>query len=254
LSVSRETHRGVPGDARRLREALDALVARYELGQAAVGQIERILEALAAEPDPHTTVSEPQAALEVHVADALSGLELEGLRSARRIADIGAGAGFPGLALAVALPQAQVDLVESAGRKTALVNRLIQAGDVSNARSMTTRAEELGGVPAAIGGGREAYDAVTARAVGPLALLVEYAAPLLREGGVLVAWKGARDAEEDAAGAEAARQMGMAAVEVLPVKPFEASENRHLHAFRKISPTPPGFPRRPGMARKRPLG
>jgi 16S rRNA (guanine527-N7)-methyltransferase len=236
------------------RETLEALVARFGLGQAAAGQIERILEALAAEPDPHTTVSEPQAALEVHVADSLSGLEVPELARARRIADIGAGAGFPGLALAVALPQAQVDLVESAGRKTAVVDRLIQAGDVSNARSITTRAEEFASVPPSLGGGREAYDAVTARAVGSLAVLVEYAAPLLRENGVLVAWKGARNPKEEAAGAEAARQVGMATADVLPVQPFEASENRHLHVFRKISPTPAGFPRRSGMARKRPLG
>jgi 16S rRNA (guanine527-N7)-methyltransferase len=236
------------------RETLSALAARYRLGAAASGQIERILAALAAEPDPHTSVSEPQAALEVHVADALSGLEVDELRGARRIADIGAGAGFPGLALAIALPQAQVDLVESAGRKTALMDRLIQAGDVSNARSITARVEELGAVPAAIGGGREAYDAVTARAVGSLAVLVEYAAPLLRPDGVLVAWKGARDAAEEAAGAEAARQVGMAVRGVLPVQPYSSSENRHLHVFRKISPTPAGFPRRPGMARKRPLG
>jgi 16S rRNA (guanine527-N7)-methyltransferase len=240
LSVSRETPQG--------------LSARHRLGEAAAGQIGRILEALAAEPDPHTSVSEPQAALEVHVADSLSGLEVSALVGARRIADIGAGAGFPGLVLAVALPQAQVDLVESARRKTAVVDRLIQAGEVPNARSITTRAEELGGVPAAVGGGRDAYDAVTARAVGPLALLVEYAAPLLREGGVLVAWKGARDAAEEAAGAAAAAELGMAVDEVLPVKPYPSSENRHLHVMRKISPTPAGFPRRPGMARKRPLG
>lgn len=236
------------------RETLEALVARYGLGQAAAAQIERILEALAAEPDPHTTVSDPEAAIEVHVADSLSGLELPELASARQIADIGAGAGFPGLALAVALPQAQVDLVESAGRKTALMDRLIQAGDVSNARSITTRAEELGGVPAALGGGRDAYDAVTARAVGPLAVLVEYAAPLLREGGVLVAWKGGRDEDEEAAGAAAAGQVGMAVGDVLAVQPFPSSQNRHLHVFRKIAPTPDGFPRRAGMARKRPLG
>jgi 16S rRNA (guanine527-N7)-methyltransferase len=254
LSVSRETHRGAPGNARRLRKALDALVARHRLGAGARLQIERILEALAAEPDPHTSVSEPQAALEVHVADSLSGLEVSDLVRARRIADIGAGAGFPGLVLAVALPQAQVDLVESAGRKAAVMDRLIQAGEVSNARSITTRAEELGGVPAAVGGGREAYDAVTARAVGSLALLVEYAAPLLRERGVLVAGKGARDAAEEAAGAAAAAELGMAVEEVLPVQPFPSSENHHLHVMRKISPTPDGFPRRAGMARKRPLG
>lgn len=187
------------------------------------------------------------------MADGLSGLEVPELSSARRIADIGAGAGFPGLVLAIALPRAQVDLVESAGRKTAVIDRLIQAVGLSNARSITARVEDYARQPAAVGGGREAYDAVTARAVGPLALLVEYAAPLLRDGGVLVAWKGARDRAEEASGAAAAEKVGMAVKEVLPVQPYPASEHRHLHVFRKTAPTPPEFPRRAGMARKRPL-
>jgi 16S rRNA (guanine527-N7)-methyltransferase len=212
-----------------------------------------LLAALAAEPDPHTTVSDPEAALEVHVADSLSGLEVPELSSARRIADIGAGAGFPGLVLAIAIPRAQVDLIESAGRKTAVIDRLIQASELANARSITARVEDYARVPAALGGGREAYDAVTARAVGSLALLVEYAAPLLREEGVLVAWKGARDEAEEAAGEAAAAKVGMAVKEVVPVQPYPASENRHLHVYRKIAPTPPEFPRRAGMARKRPL-
>ncbi len=214
---------------------------------------EPLLAALAAEPDPHTTVSDPEAALEVHVADSLSGLEVRELVSARRIADIGAGAGFPGLVLAIAIPRAQVDLIESAGRKTAVIDRLIQAAELGNARSITARVEDYARQPAAVGGGREAYDAVTARAVGPLALLVEYAAPLLRMDGVLVAWKGARDADEEAAGAVAAERVGMAVKEVLPVQPYPTSENRHLHVYCKIAPTPPEFPRRAGMARKRPL-
>jgi 16S rRNA (guanine527-N7)-methyltransferase len=214
---------------------------------------EPLLAALAAEPDPHTTVADPEAALEVHVADSLSGLEVPELAAARRIADIGAGAGFPGLVLAIALPRAQVDLIESVGRKSAVLDRLIQAAELSNARSVTARAEEFARTPAVLGGGGEAYDAVTARAVGPLAVLVEYAAPLLRVNGVLVAWKGARDGAEEASGAAAAEKVGMAVKEVVAVRPYEASENRHLHVFRKIAPTPPRFPRRPGMARKRPL-
>ncbi|HEX6652267.1 MAG TPA: 16S rRNA (guanine(527)-N(7))-methyltransferase RsmG [Thermoleophilaceae bacterium] len=212
-----------------------------------------LLAALAAEPDPHTTVSEPEAALEVHVADSLSGLGVPELSRARRIADIGAGAGFPGLVLAIAIPRAQVDLIESVGRKTAVIDRLIQAAELGNARSITARVEGYARVPAALGGGREAYDAVTARAVGPLALLVEYAAPLLRRDGVLVAWKGARDSAEETSGAAAAEQVGMAVEEVVPVQPYPASENRHLHIYRKIAPTPERFPRRAGMARKRPL-
>jgi 16S rRNA (guanine527-N7)-methyltransferase len=214
---------------------------------------EPLLAALAAEPDPHTTVSDPEAALEVHVADSLSGLEVSELVSARRIADMGAGAGFPGLVLAIAIPRAQVDLIESAGRKTAVIDRLIQAAELSNARSITARVEDYARQPPAVGGGREAYDAVTARALGPLALVAEYAAPLLRMDGVLVAWKGARDADEEAAGAAAAARVGMAVKEVLPVQPYPASENRHLHVMCKIAPTPPEFPRRAGMARKRPL-
>lgn len=187
------------------------------------------------------------------MADSLSGLEVAELVRARRIADIGAGAGFPGLVLAIALPRAQVDLIESAGRKTAVIDRLIQAVGLSNARSITARVEDYARQPAAVGGGREAYDAVTARAVGPLALLVEYAAPLLRPDGVLVAWKAARGEDEERAGASAAGQVGMAPAEILPVQPYPESENRHLHVFRKTAPTPPRFPRRAGMARKRPL-
>jgi len=218
-------------------------------------QIRLLLEALAAEPRPPTTVASPEEALEVHVADSLSGLEVgPPLTRARRIADVGAGAGFPGLALAIALPGANVDLIESAGRKAAVISRLAQAARIENARAVTGRAEEWAGTPAALGGGGGAYDAVTARAVAALPVLVEYAAPLLRMDGVLVAWKGARSGEEEASGAAAAAELGLAAEDALRVEPFEGARERHLHVFRKISPTPARFPRRAGMAAKRPLG
>ena len=83
---------------------------------------------------------------------------------------------------------------------------------------------------------------------------MEYAAPLLRIGGGVVAWKGARDAAEEKAGARASVQLGMEPARVLAVEPFEGARNRHLHVFTKVEPTPERFPRRPGMARKRPLG
>jgi 16S rRNA (guanine527-N7)-methyltransferase len=213
-----------------------------------------LLEALAAEADPHTTVSAPSEALRVHVADSLSGLAVPELSSARRVADVGAGAGFPGLALAVALPGASIDLIESAGRKTALIARLAQAAKLANARAVTARAEEWGATPAALGGGAEAYDAVAARALAALPILAEYAAPLLRIRGVLVAWKGARSAVEEAAGRSAAEALGLAVEDVLQVEPFEGARERHLHVLRKLAPTPERFPRRAGMATKRPLG
>jgi 16S rRNA (guanine527-N7)-methyltransferase len=142
---------------------------------------------------------------------------------------VGSGAGFPGLVLAVAL-------------------------HVSNARSVVARAEDWARLALPLGGGREAYDAVTARAVASLPVLVEYAAPLLVEGGVLVAWKGMRDAEEEELGRRAADEVGLAFQEARRVEPFPGARDRHLHVYRKVAPTPPRFPRRAGMAAKRPLG
>ncbi len=226
---------------------------RFGLPSGAGDQLRELLVALEREPDPPTTARSPAEALDAHLADSLSGLELDELGRARRIADIGSGAGFPGLALAVALPDARVDLIDSQSRKTAVSDRLLQAGKLANARSITARAEDWAGVPPPLGG-REAYVAVTARALAPLAVLAEYASPLLAEGGVLVAWKGSRDEHEERAAAAAAQRLAMELVEVRRVQPFEAARNRHLHLWRKAGPTPEGLPRRAGMARKRPFG
>jgi 16S rRNA (guanine527-N7)-methyltransferase len=130
-----------------------------------------------------------------------------------------------------------------------VIDRLAAAAAASNARSVPARAEEW-----ALGEGREAYDVVTARALAALPVLAEYAAPLLRDGGVLVAWKGARDSDEERAGAVAAGELGMGDHEVHRVEPFAGARDRHLHVLRKLGPTPARFPRRPGMALKRPLG
>jgi 16S rRNA (guanine527-N7)-methyltransferase len=218
-----------------------------------VDQLAGLLEALECEPDPPTTARSGPEALDTHVADSLSGLELDELARARRIADLGSGAGFPGLALAAALPAARVDLIDSQSRKTAVIDRLLQAALLSNARSVTARVEDWARQPAPVGG-REAYDAVTARALAPLLVLAEYASPLLAFGGVLVAWKGARDEAEEHALGEAAERLGMEPVEVRPVQPFPTARHRHLHLVRKEGPTPDGLPRRAGMARKRPAG
>ncbi len=184
----------------------------------------------------------------MHIADSLAGLEVTELRSATRIADVGAGSGFPGLALAVALPRARVDLIESTARKCAVIERLAASAGIGNARAVPARAEEW-----AVADGREAYQAATVRAVAALPVLAEYAAPLLAEGGVLVAWKGARDEAEECSGDAAARILGLGPGRVKRVTPFEGAHSRHLHVFTKIARTPDRFPRRPGVAAKRPL-
>ena len=236
-----------PGTSGVPRETLTALAQRHGLGADVAEKLALLLEGLAEEPDPPTTVREPGEAADVHIADSLAGLEVAELRSAARIADLGAGAGFPGLALAAALPRARVDLIEAARRKCEVIERLgARAG--LGARAVYARAEEW-----AAAEGSAAYDAVTARALAPLAVVAEYAAPLLRPGGALVAWKGARDSAEEAAGQLAAEILGLGSTRIIPVNPFSGSRNRHLYVYLKVGNTPGRFPRRPGMAVKRPL-
>ena len=210
-------------------------------------QLEALLERVAEDPEAPTTVTARAGILRDHLADSLVALDLPEVREARAIADLGAGAGFPGLALAIALPAARVSLVESHGRKCAFINAAIDACGLVNAIAVHARAEEW--AP-----GRGACDLVTARALAPLAVVAEYAAPLLTLGGSLVAWRGRRDPEDEAAGARAAAELGLEPGAVVPVTPYPGALHRHLHLMRKVAPTPDRFPRRAGMARKRPLG
>jgi 16S rRNA (guanine527-N7)-methyltransferase len=211
--------------------------------------LEKVLELLAQERASVSSVTDPERAWRVHVADSLTGLEVPPLAEAKRIADIGSGAGFPGLALAVALPAAQVDLIESVGRKCEFIQRAIDAAEIPNATVLEARSEEV-----ASGEKRDSYDAITARAVGRLSTLAELASPLLEEDGVLVAWKGKRDPGEEQQLARAADQLAMHPERIIDVGNRAGSKHRHLHVLRKLGPTPHQLPRRPGMAKKRPRG
>jgi 16S rRNA (guanine527-N7)-methyltransferase len=227
--------------------------SRPELDPRARAALERVLELLRAERSSVSSVTEPQDAWRVHVADSLSGLAVPELAAARAIADVGSGAGFPGLVLAAALPGAAVDLVESVARKADFIRRAVAAAGIENTRVIEERAEAWAAEPPPQGG-REAYDAVTARAVGRLSTLAELASPLLRNGGVLVAWKGRRSDEEEEELAAAAERLVMRPRKVLAVGPYAGSRHRHLHVLGKSGPSPEDLPRRPGMAKKRPFG
>lgn len=231
-----------------LAERLNALAAEYELPAPTAGRFEALLGALAAEDDPHTTIRDPLAAADHHIADSLSALHLPSVKEANAVVDIGSGAGFPGLALAIALPGARFDLIESAHRKCAVIERLASAAQLENVRALPVRAEEW-----AASNERPAYDVATVRAVSSLPVLVEYAAPLLRLGGALVAWKGVRDPSEEAAGARAGEVVGLRPSEVRSVQPFPDARGLNLHLYLKDRETPDRFPRRVGVAVKRPL-
>lgn len=240
-----------PGDGRASTEALTAslsrLVRRHGLGPTAQTQLWLLLGALTEDPLAPTGVRDPLRAVDDHLADSLVALELEPVRNASVVADLGAGAGVPGLPLAIALPSAAVTLVESNGRKCEFIARTIEGCGLSNAGVVNARAE-------AWPDGLDRFDLVTARAVAPLAVVAEYAAPLLRVGGALLAWRGRRDPTDEAAARTAAVELGLEIADARRVEPYAGAAHRHLQLLVKTAPTPPRFPRRPGMARKRPLG
>jgi 16S rRNA (guanine527-N7)-methyltransferase len=238
-----------PGSGTVSRETsgrLEALASDRGLPAGAIAALTAVLALQAEDPTASTTIRDPAAAVDRHVADSLSGLALEAVRGARRIADIGAGAGWPGLALAAALPGAHVALVESASRHCRYLERAVEIAGLENVSVVHEREEEWVA-------GAGAHDLVTARALAALPVLCEYAAPLLAEGGWLVAWKGAVAPDELADGRAAAMELGLSAADPLRVVPYAGARDYTLHAFCKIAPTPERFPRRAGMAVKRPL-
>jgi len=228
------------------------LLVRHDLDPAQGARLCRFLAVLADNPHAPTSVRDPAAAVDVHLADSLAGLpvldEVLCGGAPPRAVDIGSGAGLPGIPLAVARAGVHFDLTEATGRKCQFLVETVQAVEVHNAEVRCARVEELPGQ-----GLRETHGVAVARAVAPLATLVEYAAPLLVQGGTLIAWKGRRDRAEEEAGASAARQVGLEPAHVQPVRPYEESRNRHLYLYQKVRPCPARFPRRAGTARRRPL-
>jgi 16S rRNA (guanine527-N7)-methyltransferase len=210
-------------------------------------QLGALLAAIASDDHAPTAIRAVEDAADRHLADSLVALDLDVVRSARLLADLGSGAGFPGLALAVALPEAEVSLIESQRRKCEFLERTSAAAAIRNTRVVCSRAE-------AWSDGLSRNDIVVARALAPQAVVLEYAAPLLRIGGALVDWRGRRDPAAEAGAERAAQALGLHRQEVRHVVPFEGATDRHLHVFAKLEQTPARFPRRPGVARKRPLG
>ncbi len=236
-----------PSSGRAARLAIRGLIDRFGLSGDALVPLLTLTQLLIDDPRAPTAVRSESAVLDGHIADSLVALDLEPVRRASCIADLGSGAGFPGAVLAVALPAAAVYLVESSSRKCRFLEDALDRCRIVNARVVNTRIELWTAA-------REKLDLVTARALGPLDVTAEYAAPLLREGGTLVVWRGRRDPEAEERAVRAAGDLGLEPHSPVVVRPYQASERRHLHLMSKVSPTPKRFPRRPGRAASRPLG
>jgi 16S rRNA (guanine527-N7)-methyltransferase len=197
-----------------------------------------------------TSIREPEAAVVGHVLDSLAAVPLLRAAGVRRLVDLGSGGGYPGLPIALALPAERALLVDSIAKKAAFLETATRAVGIADRVAVATaRAEAV----AADRRHRERWPAVTARAVAPLADLVELAFPLLAPGGMLVAWKRADLGDERARALPAIAALGGGALEVVPLPgAVEGLEEHVLVAVRKAGRTGPGWPRPPAERKRRP--
>jgi 16S rRNA (guanine527-N7)-methyltransferase len=179
----------------------------------------------------------------------LAAIETRSLLSSPVI-DIGSGGGFPGLVIAVVRPETAMTLLEANQKKAAFLESMARELGLANVRVVCARAEDAGRNP----GEREGYLLALARAVAPLRVLVEYALPFVRVGGVLAAPKGSSAPRELREAANALAEMGGEIEHTGPrVMPPEAERPPPLIIVRKTAPTPDRYPRRAGIPAKRPL-
>ncbi len=165
------------------------------------------------------------------------------------VIDVGTGAGFPGLPLKIVRPELRLTLLEARGKKVAFLEHLVRRLGLEDVKVVKGRAEKWGRDPAH----RERYDLALARALAELPILVEYALPFCRLGGLLIAQKGAGLRTEVEAAGPALDILGGALRRIIPVELPGLAQPRSLVVIEKVAPTPEKYPRRPGIPRKRPI-
>ncbi|HLA99364.1 MAG TPA: 16S rRNA (guanine(527)-N(7))-methyltransferase RsmG [Anaerolineales bacterium] len=196
-----------------------------------------------------TAIREPGKIRVKHFLDSLTCLLAMRDKSMERVIDIGTGAGFPGLPLKIVCPSMQLTLVESVGKKADFCRHMAQVLGLQGVEVVQERAEILGQDP----NYRERYDWSLTRAVAIMPVLAEYQLPLVRIGGSMLAMKGENAPAEAQSAENALRLMGGHLRRLIPVTLPGVAEERYLIVVDKIHTTPHKYPRRPGVAAKRPL-
>ena len=190
-----------------------------------------------------TAITEPDAVAKLHLLDSLTVLCAADL-AGKTLIDVGCGAGFPGVPLAIACPEAKVTLLDSLGKRMKWLEEILPQLGVG-AQCVTARAEE------AVATRRESYDFATSRAVARLNILLELTAPYVKVGGAVLAMKGSAAKEELEEAASAIKKLGL---KLEKVHTFSIDGTDHcVIVLRKISPTPARYPRRFAKIKQQPL-
>ncbi len=199
-----------------------------------------------------TRITIPEDFWEKHLWDSLSGivgLERDFLAQKLQVIDIGTGAGFPGIPLAIAFPHWQITLLDSTRKKINFVNDLITKLKLNNATGIVARAEDLGRIP----GDRQAYDLALVRAVSKASVCAEYSLPLVKVGGLAVLYRGHWSKSDTVSLKSAVARLGCKIELIYPWETPISQGVRHCIYIRKHSPTSKKFPREVGVPEKQPL-
>ena len=190
-----------------------------------------------------TGITEDTAVARLHLLDSLTVLACQDLKG-KRLIDVGCGAGFPGVPLAIACPEAEITLLDSLGKRMKWLESVLPELGI-RAQCVTARAEE------AVATCRERYDFATSRAVARLNILLELTAPYVRVGGAVLAMKGTLAQEELEEAAGAIKKLGLKLEEV---RQFPIDDTNHaVIVLRKVAPTPKQYPRRFSKIKQNPL-
>lgn len=191
-----------------------------------------------------TGITESAQVAKLHLLDSLTVLACQDL-SGKSLIDVGCGAGFPGVPLAIACPDAKITLLDSLAKRMNWLETVLPQLNVANAHCVTARAEEE------VTKCRETYDFATSRAVARLNVLLELTAPYVRVGGAVLAMKGSAAREELEEAKNAVSQLGL---KVEKIHDFTIDGATHsVIVLRKVRPTPPRFPRRFSKIKQSPL-
>lgn len=195
-----------------------------------------------------TAITDSKGIAILHFLDSLTCLLAVPPGGPLRVADVGSGGGFPGIPLAIAVPQWQVTLIESSARKAGFLQRLARMLGLPNLTVLCQRAEEAGRGPQ-----RESFGLVVSRALAALPVLAEYCLPLVEPGGLMLAQKGPEAGPELSEALAAIELLGGSPERMVELELPEGAGRRSLVVIRKVSLTPARYPRRQGIPAKRPL-
>ncbi len=197
-----------------------------------------------------TAVTDPEEFIIKHLLDSLSCIDSPEWKNAKTIADVGTGAGFPGVPLAIVDDKGKYNLIDSLRKRLRIIDDITAELGISNVETFHLRAEEAGKSKEH----REQYDLCVSRAVASMNVLAEWCLPLVKKGGTFIAYKGGKVEEEMEEAKKAIELLGgkVDRMETVDLQD-DSAENHVLVYIRKVKNTPAKYPRKAGTARKEPL-